>query len=156
VEKYSCIVISLYRPGSEAVSSQFFEELTAIWERFAVYDEPIFVIGDLNIRLDRRNDAHADQLRHLIGCYGLVLHSTGPTHQRGGSLDVVISREGDALNVSVDDLGVSDHFLVQWTTPAVRIKPLPSTVITRPWRRLNLDDFRSALLDSRSFRRLAH
>ena len=42
--------------------------------------------GD-NIRLNRLDDLHAEQLRLLVECHGLELHATGPTHQLGGTLE---------------------------------------------------------------------
>jgi len=33
-------------------------------------------LGDFDIRLDRPSDRHASQLRLLVDCYGLTLHST--------------------------------------------------------------------------------
>jgi len=70
---------------------KFFDELAAVLERVATYQETIYVVCDFNIRLDRPDDVHADELRLLVDCFGLVLHDTGPTHQCGGTLDVVIT-----------------------------------------------------------------
>jgi len=90
-EQFSAIVVAVYRPGSVAVQQSFHDELASVLDRVAVYQEPIYVVGDVNIRLDRDDDPHADQLRLLVDCYGLVLHSTGRTHQLGGTLDAVIT-----------------------------------------------------------------
>jgi len=87
-DHFSAIVVVVYRTGSVAVQQSFHDELAAVLDRVAIYQEPIFVVGDVNIRLDRDDDPHADQLRLLVDCYGLVLHSTGPTHQLGGTVYV--------------------------------------------------------------------
>jgi len=58
----------------KANGGKFFDELAAILDRVAVFQEPIYVVGDLNIWLDRDDDHNADQLRLLIDCYGLILH----------------------------------------------------------------------------------
>ena len=79
----------LYRPGSAAVQQKFFDELSTILDRVATYQEPIYVVGDFNIRLDRLDYQQADQLHLLADCYGLVLHATGPTHKLGGTLVTV-------------------------------------------------------------------
>jgi exonuclease III len=49
----SGIVVVIYRPGSAAVQSSFFEELAAVFDGIATHQEPVFVVGDLNIRFDR-------------------------------------------------------------------------------------------------------
>ena len=147
--QFATIVIVLYRPGAAAVHSLFFDELAVILDQFTTCSEPIYIVGDLNIRLDRSDDPNAMNLHYLVGCYGLIICHTGPTHQRGGTLDVIISREGDATDVCTLDVGVSDHSLLRWVTPVPRVASTPTVVNSRAWRRLCLDDLRSALLTSR-------
>ena len=76
IGSFAAIVVVLYRPGSEAVQQKFYDELAAVLDRFATYQMPIYVVGDFSIRLDRREDPHAVQLRLLFDCYGLLLHAT--------------------------------------------------------------------------------
>jgi len=150
--QFSAIVVLLYRrPGKTAVPQVFFDELAAVLDRVAVYQDPIYVVGDFNIRLDRADDPHADQLRLLVDCYGLVLHDTGPTHDLGGTLDAVIthSSTGCPDHVDVVDVGFSDHFLLRWEVSAARVAPPLVPVCSRPWRRLDVDELRSAMSNSR-------
>ena len=77
---FAAIVVVVYRPGSMPIQQQFFNELTTVLDRSATHQEPIYVVGDFNVRLDHSNDPHADQFRLLVDCYGLKLHATGPTH----------------------------------------------------------------------------
>jgi len=62
-------------------------------EQVATYQVPVYIAGDFNIRVDRLDDAHAVQLRQLVDCYGLLLHDSDTTHQLGGTLDAVITRD---------------------------------------------------------------
>jgi len=151
VGRSSAIVVVLYRPGSAAVQQKFFDELTAILDRVATYQEPIYITGDFNIRLDRVDDPWADQLRLLVDCYGLVLQSTGPTHKLGGTLDAVITHDatGRPNCVEVVDTGLSDHFLLCWEVNLARDEPPLTPVCSRPWRRLDIELLRSALSASR-------
>jgi len=52
-------IVVIYRPGSEAVTTVFFDELSEILDRVAGYSDPIYIVGDLNVRLDRDDDAGA-------------------------------------------------------------------------------------------------
>jgi hypothetical protein len=52
----ACVVGLVYRPGSAAVSSAFFVELTNALNRLATFVDPVFVVGDFNVRLDRPDD----------------------------------------------------------------------------------------------------
>ena len=74
-------------------------------EQVATYPVPVYIAGDFNIRVDRPDDAHAVQLRQLVDCYGLLLHDSDTTHQLGGTLDAVITR---------DDVGPSADRSQHW------------------------------------------
>jgi hypothetical protein len=151
VGQFSATIVVIYRPGSTAVTQKFFEELSVVLDRVAIIQEPIYVIGDFNIRLDRDDDRNADQLRLLVDCYGLVLHNTGPTHQLGGTLDVVISHDavGRPENVAVEDVGFSDHFLLSWEICTTRPVQCSMVVNSRPWSRLDVESLRSAISTSK-------
>jgi hypothetical protein len=83
------IVVVIYGPGSQAISSRFFDDVTALLDHVATFAAPVFVCGDFNVRFDRPDDQHAVRLRSLVTCHGLTLRSTGPTHVGGGTLDAV-------------------------------------------------------------------
>ena len=151
IGQFAAAVVVLYRhPGSQSVPQKFFDELAAILDRVATHQEAIYIVGDFNIRLDRTDDTYADQLRLLVDCYGLVLHDTEPTHQLGGTLDAVITHdvtgrpfviresgltiielELELDRVAVEDVGLSDHFLLRWKVNTTKdARPLrPSTVV---------------------------
>jgi len=47
--KSTCIVVVIYRPGSASVSSEFFDDLSDTLDCVVGYNEPIFIVGDLNV-----------------------------------------------------------------------------------------------------------
>jgi hypothetical protein len=145
------IVVALYRPGSVPVQQSFFDELAAVFDRVATYQLPICITGDFNVRLDRDDDPHASQLRLLVDCYGLVLHKTGPTHQQGGTLDAVITRDdvGRPDRVPAVDVGLSDHHMLLWAVDVARQASPVTVKRCRPWRRLDIEQFRTQLTSSR-------
>ena len=69
------------------------------------------------------------------------------SHQLGGTLDAVITRDDvdRPQSVTVADVGLSDHHLLQCSVPAPRSSPPIEVLQTRPWRKLNVDDLRTAL-----------
>jgi hypothetical protein len=155
IGRFAATVVVVYRPprpSSAAVAANFVTELAAVLDHVAAHTEPLYLVGDFNIRLDRPDDPHADRLRQLVDCYGLVLHPTGPTHQLGGTLDAVITHStvGRPDSVAVHDVGLSDHFLLRWQVSSSRRDgPQPELVSTRPWRHLDIEALRSALSASR-------
>jgi len=65
----------------------FFTELHDVMDRLVMFTEPIFLIGDLNIRLDCPSDPHACTLVDDLASYGCA--NRVMSHDHGGMLDVV-------------------------------------------------------------------
>jgi len=142
----SCVILLIYRPGSQPVSSLFFDELSSMLEALATSTDPLIVTGDVNIRLDRPDDPNCKRFNELIGSFGFDNRVTEPTHDRGGLLDVLLTRSDlPPPTTTLINTGLSDHLLIKWSTD-LRVKPSPYTTSTRrSWSRLNVDEFRSAV-----------
>ena len=69
-----------------------------------------------------------------------MLHQTAATHQLGGTLDAVITREdvGCPGRVEVVDVGLSDHHLPQWSVDTTRPEVPAVVELRRLWRRLDV------------------
>jgi len=125
------------------------DELADLLDAVATRAEPVYLVGDLNIRLDRADDAYAVRLVDLLGGYGLNIQVSVPTHRLGGLLDVAATRRDlVAPDVKVVDVGLSAHYLLQWSVSSSRLTPVTETVVRRPWHSLDIVDFRSALSSS--------
>ena len=111
--------------------------------------EPVIVAGDFNIRLDRPDDHHSRHLLDVLSAHGLQCRVSSPTLDRVGILDVVATRADlTAPEVSVLEVGISDHRLLRWTSQLERPPPVYHTSTYRPWRRINVDEFKAALRQS--------
>ena len=85
----------------------------------ATRSEPVYLVGDLNIRLDRADDANAVSLTDLLS-----------TMQLGGMLDVVVTRQDlTTPDVKVVDVGLSDHGLLQWSVSSNHPVPAVETFV---------------------------
>ena len=141
-----CIVLLIYRPGSHAADASFFTELSDLLDRLVTFVDPIMVVGDLNIRLDRPDDPHSRRLLELLATYDLSCRVSSATHDHGGLLDVVLTRSDTPLTstVAVIDTGFSDHRLLRWTCSLQRPSPVYASTTYRPCGRLDVDAFRLA------------
>jgi hypothetical protein len=145
-----CLVLLVYRPDSKAATSDFFAKLVDVLHRVSILSTSLIVAGDFNIRCDRPSDASAVQLKSLFASHGLACRVREPTRDRGGTLDVVATRDDlPAPVVDVIDADLSDHHLLRWPMTSARPSPTHVSFIRRPWRRVNVDDLRAAILASR-------
>jgi len=86
-------LVVIYRPGGDAVTSQFYTELTAVLEQFANYSCPVIMTSDRNIHLDVVDDRDMRQLAELLDTFGLSQLVSVPTHNRNShTLDAIITR----------------------------------------------------------------
>ena len=143
----SCIVAVVYRPGSVAASTAFFADFTDVIDRLATFVEPIYIVGNINIHHERPNDSAACEIREILIAHGLSNCVSSPTHDLGGLLDVVVCRSDlPVQSIDVIDVGLSDHHLLRWTVPIERETPVYVTSTSRPWKRLDSTNFRSAVV----------
>jgi len=109
------ILLGVYRPGSQAVTTAFFDELATVLEQISTHRCPIVICGDFNIHVDECEDVHAVQLAQLLESFGCIQHVDRPTHKAGHTLDLVIARQETKItNIHVGDM-LSDHALVTFT-----------------------------------------
>ncbi len=111
--------------------------------------------GDFNIHVERPEDRYPEKFLALLNQYGLqqcVPHV--PTHNLGGTLDLLITTEEfrDGLGpISVVESGTSsDHFLVRAEVSASVSPSSDDTrkVSYRDFNKIVVDDFRSDILES--------
>ena len=128
----------------------FFSEFSDYMETVIMSTEKFFILGDFNIHVDVPSDVHARKLQDLFDCLGLEQHVREPTHTRGHTLDLMISRKCKSVidgSPRVDRL-FSDHFSVvcglQTPKPAVSVKKHTY----RNLKSVNIDQLRSDLMDS--------
>jgi hypothetical protein len=144
-----CIVVVIYRPGSAAVTSLFYDDLSDILDCVVGHNEQVYIVGDLNVRLDRPDDRDCQRLTDLFEVYGFVARVSESTHASGGLLDIVASRRDlPPPSVTVYDPGLSDHKHLQWLVPVLRPVVSDTTVVRRPWHQLDVITLSAAIRKS--------
>ena len=69
--QFSAVIVVVYRPGSAAIQREFYDELAAVLDHIATYQDPVYVTSDFNVRLDCPEHPHVEQLRLLSNRMGL-------------------------------------------------------------------------------------
>ena len=88
----SSIVVLVYRSGSQAVTTSFFDDLSDIMDCVTRYSDPMYIVGDLNVRLERDDDHNSQRLTELFVAYGYAVRVNEPTHVCIVLLDFVATR----------------------------------------------------------------
>ena len=123
--KLSVRTVALYGPPPSAANnlkdSMFHEEFGNMIA--ANTNKNILIIGDFNFHWDEPTNVHTRRIAQLFDSADLVQHVVDPTHSDGHILDWIVTRSDKKTivrSVSVEDLLLSDHFLVCFTTDMAR------------------------------------
>ena len=69
----------------------------------------VVIADDFNIHVDNPQDRGTKELCCVFENYGLSQHVTRPTHNKGHTLDLIISKGPNISNVVVTDIALSYH-----------------------------------------------
>ena len=105
-------------------------------------------MGDINVHLDDTSDCNACRFRASVKSTGSIMHVREPTHRKGHTLDVLLTRENDeqlVRNILVRDLGVSDHLAISFTIDVFRPGCCKTKVSLRKLHEINIRDFQEEM-----------
>ena len=165
-------VVNAYRPGYSAkhrfTVNNFLDEFKSFLEDLILLPYPVIVLGDLNLHVEllydmnaqltasdliKRNDAK--DFVTLLSDFDFKQLVNVPTHELGGTLDlVIVSSEAinllSGLNVGIkDEVCPSDHFPIKFS---LDIKPVMNdkqhTYIYRNLNNLNSDHVTQEIINS--------
>jgi hypothetical protein len=148
--KQSVHIACIYRPPpskkNKLTSQDFFREFAAYLNELNAKN--ILIVGDLNFHLDCR-DPDSKRFMELINSSDFGQLVTLPTHNRGHILDVVLVRSPRLVrSVTVENLHMSDHFLVLIETDFSRPRAERVVVKSRDMRGIDRSKFKADLLSS--------
>ena len=105
--------VVICRPPSLQIKA-FLEDFASLLEQLGPISANLLIVSDFNFHLDDSNNADATKLHNLLESFNLKQHVATPTHSRGHTLDLIITRsEDDPVDgIVVRDPTLSDHFAV--------------------------------------------
>ena len=100
----------IYRPPKYCAT--FFDDFTELLSIICINFDRVIIAGDFNIHVDNPQDRVTKELCCVFESYGLTQHVTQPTHNKGHTLDLIISKGLNISKVVVTDVALSDHSCV--------------------------------------------
>ncbi len=70
------------------------------------------IVGDFNIHIDNAEIKTTKLIITVLNTFDLIQHVHGPTHNRGHTLDLLISRGLNISSIVIKDVALSDHFCI--------------------------------------------
>ena len=135
------IILGIYRPNTKTITSEFFKEFTAIMDIICTYRCPILVCGYFNVHVDVQDDSNGKKLKHILQTSECMQHIHELTHNRGHTLDLVITRDDVIItNIAVGGF-ISNHAPITFTFPLGKPPFRWATKEVRCWKRFDEDAF---------------
>ena len=106
------LAVSIYRPGSQHLTPQFFNELNNFLGIVSSKHDSIILCGDLNVHFENVGDKQVIECNTILQSYGFINHVNQPTHILGGTLDQICTMGVSVSSTVVDksDSIGSDHY----------------------------------------------
>ena len=136
-------LVSIYRLDYVSITC-FFEEFTEMLETLSVMNGRYIIAGDMNIHCDDPQDLNTIRLYDLLSMFNLRQIIDTPTHRAGHTLDVVILQIEDVASTTFDvnNIGLSDHFLMRFSTTLKTSKTLYKDLTYRKLNNIDMVAFR--------------
>ena len=114
------LTVTVYRPPKQCRTflTDFSELLPIIHTNY----DKIIIIDDFNIHVNNGNDSKARDFMNLLNSMDFTQQITEPTHNRGQTLDLVITKGLTTVISSVCDLALSDHFCIFFEALVPKVK----------------------------------
>ncbi len=104
------LFIIIYRPPK--YSPAFVEEFTELLSMISTEFDYFAIAGDFNIHIDNAEIKTTKEIITVLNTFDLIQHVHGPTHNRGHTLDLLISRGLNISSIVIKDVALSDHFCI--------------------------------------------
>ena len=97
-------IVVVYRPGTSGRFAEFLDELEDLFLKLAERKERCLICGDFNIHVEDGLDPQARKFNELLNQFGWKNKVTGPTHIKGGTLDLILTQDRNIVPLS-DPIG---------------------------------------------------
>ena len=147
-------LFAIYRPppssDNKLTTTMFLNDFSTFLEVIPSISQYVVILGDFNIHVDDDEDRVAKLFHDMLDSVGLQQHIEGPTHFRGHTLDLLISRKSDnkVLQTSVVNGLPSDHDAIMGALEFVRPGPSRKTVVFRKLRKIDIEQFKKDITSS--------
>ena len=143
----------VYRPppsaGNKLTTCDFIDEFGMFLSDDSIPAENVLVVGDFNFHMDKPNDPDTRRFVQLYNPLGFDQFVTEPTHVKGHILDIVLCRARTLVtSVNVDNLCMSDHFLLTIGTDLSRPRVPRKVVKCRNVKGIDRSLFRADIAQS--------
>ena len=114
------LIVTVYRPPK--ARSTFLDDFSEFLAIIHPNYDNILITGDFNIHVDNKENLRAIRFTDLLESMDFTQHVNKPTHNRGHTLDLVITKGLNTKISSISDPLLSDHYCIFFTVEKIKIQ----------------------------------
>ena len=152
-------LVNIYQPGyskkARFTKCVFLEEFEDYLKALSTKPGLPLIAGDFNFHMEKPDDHYSKLLLELLNHYQLQQYAPlVPTHELGGTLDLVITNNTFGRRIGTFEIypsrTTSDHYLVLFevSISGVSLKDEDKFLNYRNFKSINIDQFRKDILNS--------
>nr|XP_054775575.1 uncharacterized protein LOC129284133 [Lytechinus pictus] len=151
-------LVVIYRPqrtiDRRSTSSIFLDEFATFLEGLASEPNHLVICGDFNFHVNDDRDREAVLFLDLISSANLIQHIDFPTHRKGHTLDLILTRASDDVisNVSSSNFLPSDHSSVSCHLNVKKPDSIKIEISFRKLKDIDIQAFREDILESELYK----
>lgn len=115
----------IYRPP---IFSKFIREFSEFLSCMITCGDSLFILGDFNIHISCPEKPLVQDFLLLLDSFNLTQSVAGATHKQGHTLDLVLSWGVPVGDLTIENLGLSDHFVISFNVTIARRPAGPGIV----------------------------
>ena len=142
-----CVV---YRPPAGSIV-EFMEEFTHFIDGHTTTTGRLLIVGDFNIHYEATRDSQVRAFRSLLDAMNLHQLVQEPTHEKGHTLDLLLTREDEAdmvSNLGVSPLVMSDHYTLAFLLPWKKTGFSKTSIKSRNTKNIDMDKLKDDIENS--------
>ena len=149
----SVLFVVVYRPPPSQINKFRSADFLTEFDNFVTEIDNIpgkhLFLGDFNVHIDVPSKPEASKFLTTLSSSGLHQFVSGPTHNHGHTLDLVIGRQEDLLvsDCMTHDNAMSDHYAIHFKLNRMKIDPPTICTEVRDFRSIDAEVFTCDLND---------
>ena len=149
-KRQTLLFIAIYRLQYVPMTV-FYEEFPEFLEMYTVSNDNFVIAGDINIHVET-DESPSVKFHEIINIFDLKQHVTGPTHIKGHTIDIVITRNNKSTveNVVITKYNLNHHFLIDFLYNAELSESTMKTITYRNVKKVNSLNFSKDVQDKLS------
>ena len=117
-----------------------------------MFNGKLIILGDFNLHVNDRENSSGSRFLDLLESVGLVNHINVPTHNKGNTLDLIITRKDCDFEVhdARASFFISDHSFVSVKTKSYCSKSIKKTFVFRKIKDIDIAKCKNGSVRNRS------